>query len=88
MLNERTGSKLEGIAVVVLLDDSDVADENDRCAEDDDTTSLYVVVPAAVISSSRAAYVEEYVRVLLVGLAESNVTSSSGILLGFAVKGS
>jgi hypothetical protein len=84
ILNERTGSRLEKLALVELEDNNDVAEENERWAEDDDARPLYFVVPESVISS-REAYVDEYVRVVFVGLVPSNVTTSSGILLGFAL---
>jgi hypothetical protein len=85
ILNERTGSRLEKVAVVVFDDSNDVAEENDRWAEDDDARPLYFVVPEPFISSPREAYEDEYVRVVLVGLFQSNVTTSNGILLGLAL---
>ena len=74
------------LAAVEPEDDDDVADENERWDEDEDARPLYLVVPEAVISSSRLAYEEEYVNVLFVGLVLSNVTTSSGILLGLALR--
>ena len=84
ILNDRIGSRLEKEAVVVLDDNNDVAEENDRWAEDDDARPLYFV---PFVSSPREAYEDEYVRVVFVGLFPSKVTTSSGILLGFALSG-
>ena len=55
ILNERTGSRLEKVAVVELEDSKDVAEENERWADDDDARPLYFVVPESVISSPREA---------------------------------
>ena len=87
ILNDRRGSRLD-VAAVELEEDDDVADENERWAEDDDVRALNFVVSALVMSLSSDAYEEEYVKTLFVGLAGSNVTTSNGILRGFAVRGS
>ena len=55
MLNERTGLRFEDVVAVVLVDDSEVADEKERWADDDDAITLYVVVPDFIISSSSVA---------------------------------